>query len=497
VFVNDLPLLEPLSEQALETLDRGWRRIVWEIGVQFDHPHALELFRGAGQRVDGDLVRLDPDFLIEQAAKAPPEFDMRARGAGRDLHIGGRSMVFAPTQGPPFVRVGGDRRDATLADLQRFVMLTQTFDEFDTPGRGICEANDAPLDSRHLATQLSAITLSDKVLGGVPMSAAAARDCVRMAEIVFGGRDAIERRPVMFANVNVNSPLRYDVRMLEAMLEYAAANQAVIVTPFLLMGAMAPVSVGAALAQQTAEVLAGVALVQLVRPGVPTIMGSFLSSTDMKSGSPAFGTPESAVGLLASGQIARRLRLPWRAGGGTLTASPVVDAQAGFEALNTLMSAFLAGANVVWQAAGWLEGGLVASFEKFMLDVELLKLLRAQFAPVVIDELGLAFDAHREVGPGGHFFGCQHTLEHFRDCFYRPLLATTDNFDRWTKRGCLDANARAGGLWREALQAYRPPPLADAVRAELWEYVDRRARELGDEPVPISLPAIPPAAPPY
>ena len=488
MFVNRLAPVEVLPDDALETLDRGWRRIVTEIGVQFDHPRALDLFRRAGQRVEGELVRLDPEFLIEQAGLAPAEFEMRARGPGRDLRIGGDAMVFAPTQGPPFVRVGGERRDATLADLQRFIMLTQTFDELDTPGRGICEANDAPLDSRHLATQLSAIVLSDKVLGGVPMSATAAADCVRMAEIVFGGREQIEQRPVMFANVNVNSPLRYDVRMLEAVLEYAAAGQAVIVTPFLLMGAMAPVSIGAALAQQTAEVLAGVALVQLVRPGTPTIMGSFLSSTDMKSGSPAFGTPESAVGLLASGQIARRLRLPWRAGGGTLTTSPAVDGQAGFEALNTLMSAFLAGANVVWQAAGWLEGGLVASFEKFVLDIELLKLLRAQFAPVVIDEAALAFDAHVEVGPGGHFFGCDHTLAHFRDCFYRPMLATTDNHDRWVRSGSPDANERASVLWREALERYRQPPLDDAVRAELDEYVARRARELGDEPVPFTLP---------
>jgi trimethylamine--corrinoid protein Co-methyltransferase len=293
--------------------------------------------------------------------------------------------------------------------------------------------------------------------------------------------------------VNVNSPLRYDVRMLEAMLEFSAANQAVIVTPFLLMGAMAPVSVGAALAQQTAEVLAGVALLQLVRPGAPVVMGSFLSSTDMKSGAPAFGTPESAIGLYASGQIARRIGLPWRAGGGTLTASPAVDAQAGYEALNTLMSAFLAGANVVWQAAGWLEGGLVACFEKFMMDVELLKLLRVQLAPTVIDEDALAFGAHQEVGPGGHFFGCEHTLAHFRDCFYRPFLATTDNFDRWSRKGSPTAAVRAEGLWREALERYEAPPLDDAVREELLEFVDRRTRELGDDPIDLG---IPPEAPP-
>jgi trimethylamine---corrinoid protein Co-methyltransferase len=259
------------------------------------------------------------------------------------------------------------------------------------------------------------------------------------------------------------------------------------------MGAMAPVSIGAALAQQTAEVLAGVALLQLVRPGAPVVMGSFLPSTDMKSGAPAFGTPESAIGLYASGQIARRIGLPWRAGGGTLTASPAVDAQAGYEALNTLMSAFLAGANVVWQSAGWLEGGLVACFEKFMMDVELLKLLRVQLAPTLLDEDSLAFGAHQEVGPGGHFFGCEHTLAHFRDCFYRPFLATTDNFDRWSGKGSPTAAVRAEALWREALERYEPPPLDDAVREELEEFVARRTRELGDDPIDLG---IPPQAPP-
>ncbi|HEY2870150.1 MAG TPA: trimethylamine methyltransferase family protein, partial [Gaiellales bacterium] len=245
MFRNEMPRFEILSEGALETVERGWRRLVSEIGIQFDHPRALDLFRAAGCEVEDALVRFDPDFLLEQVAKAPREFDMRARNPEYDLHIGGDSMIFAPTQGPPFVRMGGVRRDATLADLQRFIMLTQTFPELDTPGGGICEPNDTELDSRHLAMNMSLILLCDKVFEGVPMSDVAAADSVRMGEILFGGRDVIEERPVMFANVNVNSPLRYDVRMLEAMLEFSAANQAVMVTPFLLMGAMAPVSIGA------------------------------------------------------------------------------------------------------------------------------------------------------------------------------------------------------------------------------------------------------------
>jgi trimethylamine--corrinoid protein Co-methyltransferase len=243
---------------------------------------------------------------------------------------------------------------------------------------------------------------------------------------------------------------------------------------------MAPVSVPAALTQQYVEALAGIALVQLVRPGTPCVLGSFLSSTDMKSGSPAFGGPESALGLYASGQIARRLRLPWRSGGGTLTASPVVDYQAGYESLNTLQSAFLAGANVCWQSAGWLEGGLVTSFEKFVADCELLNLLLHQFASIDVDDASLAFGAHVEVGHGGHFFGAEHTLERFRDCFWRPTVATTDNFERWTRNGARDHAARASVRWPELLETYERPPLDEAIEEELVEYVERRAAELRD-----------------
>jgi trimethylamine--corrinoid protein Co-methyltransferase len=480
VFLNRMPRFEPLSEDALATIDAGVERLASEVGVQFDHPRALELFRAAGQTVDEATVRFDPGFLTAQAALAPAEFSLRARNPERDLTIGGEHMIFAPAQGPPFVRVDGVRRDGTMADLELLLKLTHLHDSLDTPGRNILEPNDAPLDVRHLLRALASIRLTDRVWSGEPSSESAAADCIRMAEIVFGGREAIEAAPVLFANCNVNSPLRFDSRMLEGILNYAAAGQAVIVTPFLLMGAMAPVSVPAALVQQSVEALAGIALVQLVRPGTPCVLGSFLSATDMKSGSPAFGGPESALGLYASGQIARRRRLPWRSGGGTLTASPAVDYQAGYEAMNTLQAAFLAGANVCWQSAGWLEGGLVTSFEKFVADCELLDLLLHQFTPPTIDDESLAFGAHVEVGHGGHFFGAEHTLARFRDCFWRPTIATTDNHDRWTRGGSLEHAARAGVRWKELLETYEQPPLDDAIEEELLEFVERRAAELGD-----------------
>ena len=477
MILNTAPRFEPLSDDALATLDSGVDRLAAEVGVHFDHPRALELFREAGQTVEGETVLFDPEFLHAQAAHAPETFSIRARNPERDLEIGGDHMVFCPVQGPPFVRVGDDRRDGTMADLEQLLMLVQMTPALDTPGRNMLEPNDIPLDSRHLLRALAATRLTDRVWSGEPSSQAAAEDCIRIAEIVHGG---LEGDPVIFANVNVNSPLRYDVRMLEGLLAYAEAGQALIVTPFLLMGAMAPVSVPAALVQQTVEVLAGVALAQLVRPGTPCIMGSFLSSTDMQSGSPAFGGPESAVGLYASGQVARRLGLPWRSGGGTLTASQSVDYQAGYESFNTLIAAFLAGTNVCWQSAGWLEGGLVTSFEKFAADCEILDLLQRQFAPLEVDEASLAFDAHVEVGQGGHFFGAQHTLERFRECFWRPTVASTENFERWKKNGSLDHAARASRRWRELLEQYERPPLDEAVEEELVEFVERRAVEVGD-----------------
>jgi trimethylamine--corrinoid protein Co-methyltransferase len=341
-----------------------------------------------------------------------------------------------------------------------------------------CEPNDCPIDSSHLDIQRTLLTLTDKPYQGSQISAIAAHDSLGLGRIVFG--DALDEQACMYTNVNVNSPLRYDDRMLGALLAYAAAGQAVVVTPFLLMGAMAPVTVPAALVQQTAEALAGIALVQLIRPGCPVVMGSFLSNTDMKTGSPGFGGPESWLGLLASGQLARRYGLPWRSGGGALTTSPVPDAQAAYEGLNTMLGAFLAGANFVLHTGGWLEGGLTAGFEKLVVDLDIVRTLRAELTPLEVDEASLAFEAHEEVRQGGHFLGAAHTLERFRDCFYRPLLATTDNFERWTRNGAQDAATRATAIYQGMLAEYIEPALDPDVRAEIDAYVDRRRRELGD-----------------
>jgi trimethylamine--corrinoid protein Co-methyltransferase len=479
MFRNRMPRYEVLSEDAMAKLDAGWRRLVSEIGVEFMDERALTLFRNAGQRVEENKVFFDPEFVLEQVAKAPREFDVQARNHDNDVHIGGDSMAFGAVYGPPFVREGAVRRDATMADFENFARLAQSYGVLDSAGGVVCEPNDTPLDSRHLDMTFALQTLTDKIYMGNVVSGVNAADTIAMSSILFGGREAIEQTPATISLINCNSPLRWDSRMLEAQFEYSEANQAVVLTPFILMGAMSPVTIPAALVQQMAEALTGITLSQMIRPGSPVIFGSFLSNIDMQSGSPTFGTPESGIGLLCTGQIARHFGLPFRTGGG-LTSSQVADAQAGYEALMTLMPTFLAGTNWVMHSAGWLEGGLVASYEKFIVDIELVQMLQHEFTPLEIDEGSIAFDAHLEVGHGGHFLGAMHTLERFRDCFYRPLLSSSENFERWSRNGGNDTSARAGEIYRQVLTDYEAPALDDAIREELAEYVSRRRTELGD-----------------
>ena len=478
MLINELPRYEILDEFSMQELERGWRRIVSELGVDFQHVDAQEALAAAGQQVEGDLVKFDPDWILEQVAKAPREFELQARNPEKNIHVGGRHMAFGAVYGCPFVRRGLERREAMYEDFENLVKLAQSFPELDTPGGTICEPGDKALDSRHLDMVYALLTLSDKPFMGSVTSGPNALDTIALAEMVFG-RESIEENPAIISLINVNSPLRYDDRMLSALLEYARANQAMIITPFLLMGAMSPVSIAASLAQQVAEALAGIALVQTIRPGCPVVFGSFLSNTDMQSGSPSFGTPESAIGLLCTGQIARHYKLPFR-GGGALTSSQTVDAQAAYEAAMTLWPTFLAGTNFVMHSAGWLESGLVSCYEKFIVDVELLRMLYHVFQPLNINEESLAFSAHQEVGQGGHFLGAVHTLERFRECFYRPLLSSTENYERWNRLGGRDATTRAGEIAEKTLEEYVEPEMDQGLKDELKAYVDRRRTELGD-----------------
>jgi trimethylamine---corrinoid protein Co-methyltransferase len=478
VLTNTLPRYEILDEAAMAEVERGWRRIVSDLGIEFLYDEALEYFKAAGQQVDGQLVKFDPDWILEQVAKAPSEFTLQARNPERSVQIGGSNMVFSAVYGCPFVREGLERRDATYDDFQNLVKLAHSFPQLDSPGGTICEPNDRPLDSRHLDMVFALLTLSDKPFMGSVTSGPNAQDTIAMAELVFGA-ESLEETPAIISLINVNSPLRYDDRMLAALVEYAKRGQPTIVTPFLLMGAMSPVSVPATLAQQVGEALAGIALVQTIRPGCPVVFGSFLSNTDMQSGSPSFGTPESAVGLLCTGQIARHYNLPFRSGG-ALTSSQVVDAQAGYESMMSLWPTFLAGTNFVMHSAGWLESALVSCYEKFITDVECLRMMYEVFKPLEINEETLAFSAHQEVGQGGHFLGAVHTLERFRECFYRPLVSTTENYERWKRNGGNDTATRATDVWRKTLEDYERPPIDAGLEEELKSFVDRRRTELGD-----------------
>lgn len=477
MFENRMPRYDILSEESMSVLDAGWRRIVSEIGVEFMSPWAVELLREAGQTVEEANVKFDPDWILQQVAKVPSEFNLRARNPKNNVHIGGNSMVFGGVYGPPFVREGNVRRDATFKDFENFCKLSQSFDALDSVGGVVCEPNDLSLDSRHLDMAFAAATLTDKFFMGNVVTAENARDVIRIAEIIHGGRAAIEETPALISLINCNSPLRWDDRMLDSLREYALAGQPVVVTPFLLMGAMSPVTIPATLAQQIAEALTGLALVQLIRPGAPVVFGSFLSNIDMQSGSPQFGTPESGIGLLCTGQIARHFKLPFRGGGG-LNSSQTVDAQSAYQTMMTMMPTFLSGTNWVMHTAGWLEGGLVSSYDKFVLDVEILQSLMVEFTPLEFNESSLAFDAHLEVGHGGHFLGAAHTMDRFRDCFYRPFLTNSDNYERWTRLGSRDTRDRAEEIWKKKLEDYVMPDIEASTLLELSDFVAQRKSQL-------------------
>ena len=479
MFVNTLPRYEILSDDAMAVLDRGWRRIVTEIGVEFLLDEAVEEFRKAGQQVvDGNRVILDPEFLLEQVAKAPREFELQARNPEQSAHIGGDHMVFASVYGCPFVREGDVRREATMADFENLVKLSQAFPELDSPGGTICEPNDRPLDSRHLDMVYALQTLSDKPYMGSVTSGPNAVDTIRMGEILFGS--AFEQAPVVDLA---------DQRQLAAALRRPHAvgagrirarrpgrdRHAVPADGRDVAGvdpghARPADGRGAGRHRARAAHPAGLAGgVRLVPVEHRHAVGLALVRHARVGHRPLLHRPDRALvrPALALGRRRSTRARPW-------------TRRRPYESLMTMLPTFLAGANFVLHSAGWLEAGLVSCYEKFIVDIEILRELRHEFTPLEIDEASLAFGAHEEVGPGGHFLGAAHTLERFRECFYRPLLSSTENFERWKSKGGRDAAARAGEIWRKTLEEYEQPPLDDAIRAELEEYVIRRRAELGD-----------------
>jgi trimethylamine--corrinoid protein Co-methyltransferase len=481
MWTNRLKPYDLLSGEEVEAIHSQAMDILEEIGIDFLHEQARDLFRQAGMRVEDNRVRFERAFVLEQVAKTPATFELQARNAKRTVTIGGTHMVNAPVYGPPFVTdLERGRRGATIEDFNNFDKLAQAVEQIHCAGGTTVEPEDLPLGTRHLDMVYSHIRWTDKPFMGSVISTENARDTVEMASIVFGGREKIEKTPAIISLINVNSPLRYDDRMLGALLEYSEAGQPVIVTPFLMAGAMSPMGLAGTLAQQTAEALAGIALVQLVRPGTPSVYGSFLTNTDMQSGSPAFGTPESAMGILASAQMARHYNLPFR-GGGALTSSKVPDAQAAYESMMCMWPTILGRVNFVLHAAGWLESALLTSYEKFIIDVEQLRMFEwILHHGLPVDDEGLAMDALREVGPGGHFLGAEHTLRNYRTGFYRPWISSTENYDRWQRFGSRSADVVAAERWKQVLAEYPDPGIVDAVDEELKEFIARRKREIGD-----------------
>lgn len=477
---NPFAPLEPLTAEQVAAIHDASMTILEEIGVDFLDDEALDLWSAAGARVDRSTshVHIDRGLVMELLRTAPAQFTLRARNPERSLTIGGNHINFATVGGAPFYSdLESGRRPGTLADFRQMVQLAHLCGPIHIVEGLLVEPQDLPVPVRHLDKVLAQFTLSDKAMTAAAHGRAVATDYIQMAAIVFGGLEAVQERPVYATVVNANSPLRFDERMLGGLITYARHGQATIVTPFILAGAMSPVTLAAAIAQQNAEALAGIALTQLVRPGVPAIYGGFTTNIDMQSGSPAFGTPEGALALLCGGQLARYYGLPFRGSGG-LNNAKAVDAQAGYETQMSLWPAVMGHANVILHAAGWLDAGLVCSLEKFMVDVEGLAIMQRMLAGITIEPETLALDSIAEVGSGGHHLGTDHTLARYRSAFYLPLVSDRQNYDKWREDGAQDAAQRAHQLARKLLDAYEPPPLDEAIAEALADFVTRRKLEL-------------------
>jgi trimethylamine---corrinoid protein Co-methyltransferase len=476
---NRFPPLQAVSADELEAIHEASLQILEEIGIDVLLPEAREVYKAAGAEVDGQRVRLGRGLVTDAVALAPSRFTMHARNPAHDLAIGGDEMVFGCVSSPPNCSdLDGGRRPGNREDFRRLTRLCQALNTIHFVGGYPVEPVDVHPDVRHLECLRDYVTLTDKVFHAYALGWGRIRDGIEIARIGRGiPREQLLREPSLMTVINSSSPLRLDSPMAAGIIEMAKAGQVVIMTPFTLAGAMAPVTLAGALAQQNAEALAGVALGQLVRPGAPFVYGGFTSNVDMRSGSPAFGTPEYMKAVLVGGQLARRYGLPYRSS--NVNAATTVDAQAAYESVFSLWAVVTAGCNVVKHAAGWLEGGLVASFEKMVIDADNLQMVAEFLDPIEVSEATLALDAIREVGPGGHFFGCQHTQDRFRTAFYAPMVSDWRNYESWREAGAPDAARRANGLFKRLLAEYEPPPLDPAVREELDAFVARRTEEGG------------------
>lgn len=472
--VNPYAPSEVLSQDQVDTIIDTALGVLATQGMHFLEPSSRDLLKKAGASVDGEIVRFEADLVRETVAHAPAQFGLRARNPDHDLIIGGNHILFTSVGGPAFCSdLDNGRRPGNYAEMCDYLRVVQSLNIVHQEGGGAFEAMDLPAQTRHLDLYLAQHRLLDKNCQAYALGRERTVDAIEMACIALGtDRDGLAQQPALLAIINTNSPLQLDVQMTEAVLELAAAGQACCITPFTLAGSMSPATLAGTLMQQTAEVLAVATLAQVVRPGAPILYGSFASNVDMQSGAPALGTPEYTKAAQASGQIARRLGLPFRSSNTTVSNWP--DAQAAFESQMSLWGAVMGHANLVNHAAGWLEAGLTASFEKLIIDAEMLQMIAEYLRPIEVNDDELAVDAIAEVGPGGHHFGTAHTLERYEHAFYTPLLSARQNFESWQEAGSPDTAKRANATWKQMLSEYQQPALDPAIDEALVAYADQR-----------------------
>lgn len=483
---RDIPYVELLNEEGLSLIEHNADTILEQIGIDFrDDAEALQMWKDAGADVQGERVRF-PRGLCRKLVtdSAPSIFTQHARNADRSVVIGGNNTVMVPAYGPPFVfDLDKGRRYATIEDFRNFVKLAYSSNALHHSGGTLCEPVDLPVNKRHFDMVYSHMKYSDKPFMGSVTAPERAQDTVDMAKILFGDdfvdQQTGQEKTVVISLINANSPMTFDDTMLGAAKVYACNNQACIISPFILAGAMSPVTVAGTAAQILAEALAGMAFVQLVRPGAPVVFGTFASSISMQSGAPTFGSPEPTQVMYIAASLARRLGVPFRSGGG-LCASKLPDAQAAYEAANTLHSAAMAGVNFMLHTAGWLEGGLAMGYEKFMLDVDQASMLAVLLKGIDLSENGQAMDALSEVGPGNHFLGCAHTQANFQSAFWRSEIADNNSYEQWESEGSLDAAQRANARWKSALAEYSEPAIDPAIDEALLDYIKQRKESFPD-----------------
>lgn len=471
--------IEVLSADHVAALHETALKVLRDIGMRVLEDSARDRFRAAGARIDGDNVRLDPALVAAHLATVPKQFTLMARNPARSLYIGGDDVVFTSVGGPAYVMDNDrGRRDGTYAEMCDYLRVIQSLDIIHQEGGGPFEPMDLPASTRHLDLYRAQITMLDKSWQTQTLGRARTMDGLVLGALSLGlSMEELTHTPALLGIINTNSPLQLDIPMGEGLITMAEHGQVNVITPFTLAGAMSPVTLAGALVQQHAEAMLGIVLTQIVRPGVPVMYGGFTSNVDMRSGAPAFGTPEYAKAAQASGQLARHIGVPFRSS--NVNAANEVDAQAAYESQMSLWGSIMGGAHLIEHAAGWMHGGLTASFEKLILDAELLQMMAAYCDPVVVDTDSLALEAIREVGPGGHFFGTPHTMERYQTAFYAPLLSNWDNHPSWLERGSVDARTRANAIWKQLLRDYQQPEIDAGALEAIDAFIARRKAEGG------------------